>query len=206
MNEKFFELPEEKKMRIINAAIEVFSQNDYKHASTDEMAAKAEISKGLLFYYFHNKKELYLFVYNYTGELLKKKVVDAKFENTTDFFEILEHGAKCKTEILEKNPYIMDFALRAFFSQKEDVSEKLNEIIKKAMDETYIKYFRNIDAYKFKKGVDPKKIVQMLTWMADGYLHEKQRCNSPIVLEDFMREYRSWADMFKKIVYKEEYI
>ena len=56
MNQKFFELNEEKRLAIINAGLEVFSKNDYKHALTADIAAKAGISKGLLFYYFHNKK------------------------------------------------------------------------------------------------------------------------------------------------------
>ena len=38
MNEKFFALPEEKRHQIINAAIEVFSKYDYKHASTDPVS------------------------------------------------------------------------------------------------------------------------------------------------------------------------
>ena len=59
MNEKFLELTEEKQMRIIDAAMEVFGTNEYKHAVTDEIARKAGISKGLLFYYFKNKKSLY---------------------------------------------------------------------------------------------------------------------------------------------------
>ncbi len=46
----FSQLPKEKKKRILQAAIEVFAQNDYKHASTDEIASRAGISKGLLFY------------------------------------------------------------------------------------------------------------------------------------------------------------
>ena len=41
MNEQFYELPQEKQMRIINAALEVFAQNDYKHAVTDEIARKS---------------------------------------------------------------------------------------------------------------------------------------------------------------------
>ena len=62
MNEKFFALPEEKRHQIINAAIEVFSKYDYKHASTDLIAAKAGISKGSLFYYFHNKNCICIFI------------------------------------------------------------------------------------------------------------------------------------------------
>lgn len=56
MNEAFADLPEEKQHAIYNAAMEVFGQYDYKRASTDLIAAKAGVSKGLLFYYFHNKK------------------------------------------------------------------------------------------------------------------------------------------------------
>jgi TetR/AcrR family transcriptional regulator len=37
MNEKFYSLPEEKQLKIINAAMEVFGQNEYKRASTDLM-------------------------------------------------------------------------------------------------------------------------------------------------------------------------
>ena len=59
MNEKFYELPEEKQLYVLNAAMEVFAEYEYKKASTDLIAAKAGVSKGLLFYYFHNKKSLY---------------------------------------------------------------------------------------------------------------------------------------------------
>ena len=51
MNEAFFALPEEKRQRILNAALEAFAKHEYKKASTDDIAAKAGISKGLLFYY-----------------------------------------------------------------------------------------------------------------------------------------------------------
>lgn len=52
MNERFKELPEVKQRAVLNAAMEVFAKYDYKKASTDLIAAKAGISKGLLFYYF----------------------------------------------------------------------------------------------------------------------------------------------------------
>ena len=63
MNEKFFSLPEEKQQEIINAGYRVFSQNTYKKSPVSEIAAEAGISKSLLFYYFRNKKELYLFLW-----------------------------------------------------------------------------------------------------------------------------------------------
>ena len=75
MNEQFYELPQEKQLRIINAGLEVFSKNDYRHAVTDEIARKAGISKGLLFYYFHNKKSLYLYLFDYCASLIINQVM-----------------------------------------------------------------------------------------------------------------------------------
>lgn len=63
MNEKFYALPEEKRQRILNAGYRVFSQNSYKKSPMSEIAAEAGISKALLFHYFHNKRELYLFLW-----------------------------------------------------------------------------------------------------------------------------------------------
>ena len=78
MNEAFETLPQEKQMRIINAAMEVFACNEYKRASTDDIAAKAGISKGLLFYYFHNKEALYLYVYEYCRRITTEQILDTQ--------------------------------------------------------------------------------------------------------------------------------
>ena len=64
MNERFYALPPEKQQAIINAGYRVFSQNSYKNSPMSEIAAEAGISKSLLFHYFHNKKELYLFLWD----------------------------------------------------------------------------------------------------------------------------------------------
>ena len=57
------QLPREKRKAVMHAAMEVFAQSDYR---TDEhrrqIARKAGISKGLLFYYFKNKQTLYLYI------------------------------------------------------------------------------------------------------------------------------------------------
>ena len=54
--EKFEELSQEKQRRIIDAGMEVFGRYEYKKANTEDIAVKAGISKGLLFYYFKDRK------------------------------------------------------------------------------------------------------------------------------------------------------
>lgn len=206
MNEKFFTLPEEKQLRIINAAMEIFARYEYKRASTDDIAAKAEISKGLLFYYFHNKKALYLYVYEYTADLMKAQILDENYWNITDFFELLKYCAEFKARILEKNPYIMEFAIRSFYPDNPSISDDLNSCNQNIKDTVFHEYLKNIDFSKFKDKVEPAYIYQMLIWMADGFLHEKRVLGQPISLDEIMDQFEIWMTMFKPMVYKEEYL
>ena len=64
MNEMFFSLPAENQQAIISAGYRVFSQNSYKNSPMSEIADAAGINKSLLFHYFHNKKELYMFLWD----------------------------------------------------------------------------------------------------------------------------------------------
>ena len=45
MNDKFFDLKQEKQDRMINASLKIFSRGGYRHASTDEIVKEAGISK-----------------------------------------------------------------------------------------------------------------------------------------------------------------
>jgi len=99
LNEKFFTLSPEKQARITNAALEVFARNDYKHASTDDIAAKAGISKGLLFYYFRNKQSLYLYLYDYALEQVRGQVLRQKLDGVVERFLKIIQGAALMSDV-----------------------------------------------------------------------------------------------------------
>lgn len=202
MNEKFYELPEEKQLKIINAALEVFSKNEYKRAVTDDIAAKAGISKGLLFYYFKNKKNLYMFLYKYCGGIIKEEIINERFYKIEDFFELMEYSGQSKCDVLKRFPYIYEFTIRAYFSQMEEVSQKIYSQ-KVTLDSPY---FKNIDFSKFRDDADVEKILNLIMWAMIGYYGEKQRMNRIIEIDEVMKEYSSWLCMLKKMSYKEEYL
>ncbi|MDD3338181.1 MAG: TetR/AcrR family transcriptional regulator [Lachnospiraceae bacterium] len=205
MNDKFYELPPEKQQRILNAAMEVFGLNEYKRASTDLIAVKAGVSKGLLFYYFYNKKELYLFLFHYVADIMRKQIVNQKFQKITDFYELLAYSAVEKAKILEKNPYILEFAVKAFYSDKEDVSEDLKKMTTDQIKNVYAEYFAHLDLSKFKEDANPMYVYKMLVWMADGYMHDMKMNGKPVETDVLMKEFNTWMRMLKKLTYKEEY-
>lgn len=206
VNERFKELPEEKQKSVLNAAIEVFAKYDYKKASTDLIAAKAGVSKGLLFYYFHNKKELYLAAYEYAKHVTSESVVDTRLMEITDFFELITYAGIKKLKVLAENPYIVDFSLRSFYSEKEEVSDDLKTATIEAIDGSYAAYFGGVDFSKFKEDADPGKILRMLIWMMDGYLHEQQMHGNPLCLDEIKQELDDWINMLKRISYREEFL
>ena len=158
INEKFYSLEEEKQLRIINAAMEVFSKNDYNRAVTDDIAAKADISKGLLFHYFKNKKTLYMFIYQYAMKLVSDNIDQSEIGKITDFFDLLDYGAEIKINLLEKNPFLMDFCLRCFYNDKELISDEINEQLAELYEDSFELYFSNLDLSKFKRKEDVYEI------------------------------------------------
>lgn len=205
MNEKFLELPEEKQLRIINAGFVVFGQNEYKRASTEEIAFQAGISKGLLFYYFKNKKSFYLYLFDYCYRILGSLMQDPRFETIDDFFDLMRFGAERKLSLLQKYPHIIEFVMKSWYSENETISEDIKAKSTKIMSQTFSTFFQGIDLTRFKEGIDPIKIFQMMGWMADGYMREKLHNAETIQLEELMQEFYQWEAMFKQMAYKEEY-
>jgi AcrR family transcriptional regulator len=58
----FYNLPEEKRNRILNLSIEEFAAHPYNVASISNIVRKAGIAKGSFYQYFEDKKDLYKYL------------------------------------------------------------------------------------------------------------------------------------------------
>ncbi len=68
----FYNLSEEKRERIVNAAIEAFAENDYAAVSISQLVEEAGIAKGSFYQYFEDKEDLL----GYLLELTAQKKVE----------------------------------------------------------------------------------------------------------------------------------
>lgn len=64
----FFNLPEDKRNLIIDLALDEFSKYDYKNASISRIVARAGIAKGSLYQYFEDKRDLFLYLVEISGQ------------------------------------------------------------------------------------------------------------------------------------------
>lgn len=78
----FYNLSNEKKEKIFEAAIAEFSHNHYEKITIDNIVQRSEISKGSFYQYFINKDDLYVFMFNEIGN--KKKLTLEKVKKNID--------------------------------------------------------------------------------------------------------------------------
>lgn len=205
VSERFLALPEAKQRSIINAGFQVFGQHEYKRASTEEIARLAGISKGYLFYYFHNKKELYLYLYETAINLSCEIMDDPRFQTISDFFELMEYTAEKKAAMAARYPFLTPFILRALYDGSEELRPELNRKILHDLQMAKADGLRNIDFSKFKSEVDPAYLVHLMQWAGEGYILELQRSKKKITVEAIMPQARQMLAFFKKMTYREEY-
>ncbi len=203
--EKFENLPQERQELILGGATEAFGQNSYKGASTEDIARKAGISKGLLFFYFKNKRQLYLYLMDSLAEKITNLVVDDAFYEIDDFFELLLYTSTKKRSVLERFPHILEYSIRAFYPDHKDIKDTMNGWTQRQIDAMFKLYFKNVDFSKFRDGVDPRYVIDLLIWMADGYMHQQRSTRQRISLDAMMEEMYRWCDVLKAYAYKEEY-
>lgn len=195
-----FHIPEDKKRRIIRAAMEHFAKNGYKKATMDEIVAAADISKGLIFHYFGNKKKLYLYLYEFAYSLVYDRIV--KSFTQEDLFERIRESEQIKLAVVSEYPYVLDF----FLSVRRETDEQLREEISRVKVGSFPPwkeiFLPGLDASKLRKGIDLEKVIKIISWTTDGLLAEHK---DAFVLGDIFAEMDEYLDLLRKAFYKEAY-
>lgn len=171
MNEKFFEIKNEKQERILNAAIKVFALNGYRKASTDVIVTEAGISKGLLFHYFTNKLSLYEYIIDYSIKYMNFEFTTSVSKYEKDFFELQMMMEQAKIRVMKIYPYMQQFLA----SLKYETDAKAKAVIGEnayAIESMFNVIYKQADTSKFEEYVVVQKVVDMIRWMSDGYLRE----------------------------------
>lgn len=201
MNDKFFKLPIEKQQKIINAAYQVFSQNRYKKAPMSEIADAGGISKALLFHYFTNKKELYMYLWNTALEQTKQATIEFHVTETDEFFEMLRRSLFAKCSLIRKYPYLYLFSVKAFYEQEPDIKLSVEASFQLANTDSEAVIWEKADFSDFRKDIDIRLLYRELLWVSDGYLRQMASAgalDADRMEKDFLRMISQWEKVYLK--------
>ncbi len=201
MNERFYALPEDKRKSIISAGFRVFSQYSYKNSPMSEIAAEAGISKSLLFYYFKNKKELYLFICKYSTELTEQEIIRQKCYEKEDFFDIFLSGLKVKVQLMRQYPDLSLFQLKAYYEKDKSLRPEIDQLIGQYSGYENQSEMLKLDKEKFIEGLDLEMMYTDMFLASQGYLWEKMQSETidPDQMErDFIRMIEFWRGLYSR--------
>ncbi len=201
MNDKFYALPEEKRNRIKNAGFRVFSQNSYRKSPMNEIAAEAGISKSLLFFYFKNKKEFFLFLWDSVKKITIEHLQKSDVYKETDIFEMISKGLETKLAMMHKYPDMGKFALKAYYDDDEEIRDELRKVIEPFLNLSTNPMIPELDPSQFKEGINLEMMYRDMYLASEGFLyHEMQKKDSDVdkMAEDFRRMVDFWRKMYSR--------
>ena len=202
----FDALPSERREAVIDAALEEFGAHEYAHALTATIAQRAGISKGSLFFYFRNKRELYLYVMDWLTERMTELVVDEEYRSIDDFFELMRYASTKKATVFRRFPRALDFCVRAYYPRHRDVKRTMDDYLATATAQAAERYLSHVDRGRFREDMPMERVLDLLVWMADGYLHQQLRTTGHVDVDALIEELDAWCDMLKRVSYKKEYL
>lgn len=207
MSMTFEQIEPEKRERILNAALDEFSHNSYKNASTNGIVKKAGISKGLLFHYFNSKKEFYLSVYQYFLAFILEEYYKKIDADNKDILLRLRQSIMLKLEIFQKYPLIYRYLIRASIETDGDIYNEMTELNNNLKISGYAKAFSDVDTSKFTDGIDTAKAINLIIWSLEGYAYSltgKYDMNNidSALFEKIVAEIDTYIDVLEKSFYK----
>lgn len=218
--ESFENLEVTKRLNIINAGFKIFAEYGYAKASVMDIVTEANIAKGSLFYYFGSKKNFFIYLYDYCGHQMEEFVdqpgPDGKpfYMAYTDFFERLEAIQSHKMKVSIEYPHMAAFMHKAIIDNDPSIKEEIQKYNERYTKERAMLFFQGLDCSKFKEGIEPFMIIQLLTWCSEGIINqlrieESQKPASDNAIPDFSRAkqlYFEYVKLFRSNFYKEEYL
>jgi len=118
--------------RILDAALEVFSENGFHHATVDEIAERADVGKGTLYRYFANKETLFNELVRLRLEELEGTAV-AIWDERDDVLTMISKYLRIYFEFFDKNQHLY----RVIVQERPDVSDQVQDLyLKKVMRRT----------------------------------------------------------------------
>ncbi|MBE6905139.1 MAG: TetR/AcrR family transcriptional regulator [Ruminococcaceae bacterium] len=183
MNSSYYKLPPDKQNNLINAGFKVFSLYPYKKGSMSFVAREAAISKSLMFYYFKNKKEYYLYLFDMAIQFLSDRKEERICGEKNDLFQLVNREIERRLQAMHDYPYLLQFVAKAYYESEEEIKSEL-EIRKKTL--TWIgkeNILKLIDYEPFQNPPDAKELIDIILFIAEGCMRGREEFSNAKIRE-----------------------
>ena len=164
--ETFMNLDEEKKEKIMRAAISKFSIQGFEKSNIGDIARSAGVAKGSMYQYFENKRELFLYSVQWSVELFMKKYhkyLEIPHKGTNIFDYLYESSRELMVQMREERELVI-FIQDVFLGKYKSLMDESMEYMLKVSDEYIIQFIRQgKENGCVRKDIDDKLLCLFIT-------------------------------------------
>lgn len=188
----FFNLPEQKKQTLLDAAIEEFSRVPLSEASIANIVKEADIPRGSFYQYFENKEDLYFYLLNEELKEKRQKYINKLEKHRGDIFYAF-------TDLLQSFLIRMDdenthqFYRNMFLNLNYQTEKTFTDIINNSELNHQFSEFTNLintEKLNVKNHEEIELIVRMLTLVMTENIIQKfaKDLSNDEVIEQFTKQ------------------
>ena len=197
MLDKFYNLEEEKQLRIINGAMKEF-QYGYKKANTNVIVAEAGISKGLLFHYFGNKEQLFIFLLELTSKLMDEDFSKFVQGGKQDILDVFLQYTQKRYDMSQRYPYLDAFIAGLYTHWSDAPVSKALAAFEKEQVSAYEDFYDYCDESLFRADIDVRKAIDIIIFVMEGLFEE----HAVDEQERFMEKVQAYLEILRKTLYQ----
>lgn len=179
MNPAFLDLPQAKRHNLVNAGYRSFSQSPYNKASMAAVAAEAGISKALLFYYFQNKREYYLYLFSQAMELMRDVRLETLPAHKLDLFDWVRQTVRHRLSMLKDYPCLIRFATCAYYETDPAVRPAIASQKQLLLGQGTQEILARIDLTPFIDPADAEMLLALILNVAEGCMRGQEVLHTP---------------------------
>ena len=169
----FLQLDEEKRERVLGAAINEFADKNYNNASMNVVVKAAGISKGALFKYFKSKSSLFAFVYRMALGRVKDYLRQVRDESAEeDFFARLEKVMLAGLDFIHNHPGLAAIYYRIVFTGDSPYKQEIvEEVQRESLEFIESLIQKGVDRGELRPNLDSRISAFMVEAVIDRFIH-----------------------------------
>ena len=186
----------EVKEKIIKAAIEEFAKNGYKAASTNNICKSAEVSKGLIYYYFKSKEEIYVNALKFAIDRFKENVTIVIGGKDKSGIDYISEYFNTKFKFFRENPLYSKIIVNAVLYYNVEEAIKLSEEFQKYNNDLIYEVIKNININpKFDREKAFELIMMIGEKLEEKHMRNIESKDKDVVIEDFRKDHKIMIEM-----------
>lgn len=210
MNAKSSVPEDDRRERILDAALREFAEQGYDQGSTNAIAKAAGVAKGLIFHHFGNKQALYVAVVERAVARVTAQYERERAESSNDIFERLLGGMVHENELMRAYPLEYRLIGEAFYSRVSPLPEPVRQKYEAfGRGELERMLLDGVDASRLRPGVSLEQVAELIHLIVDAMTRRVQleAPGSPSwddQVTEFYRQLGDYLDIIRNGAYRRE--